>query len=483
MEKPRFESSEVTSRPFLETEELVTLAPEDLVEYLDELDLEGRLEEFLERAESDDALVAQLSYWEKWLKRDKRDLVEEVVAKKRKIYGEVSPESLPLELQEKYDDDELQIIMTNLRAIQLTFGCSKGCPFCGVDAVKGVRDSIAYGQLANMFQRYGDSISYAKPVLYWASEPSDYEFEDRTYQDVHQLAHEYAGYSPHITTKESSNEDWLEYIKNRGNTRLSGFGMTEDKIELIQQKVPWVVGVGSEHSKGMGVSAKNFDYFEDDKKKRMGVACHDGLLMTPRGLYNMAVVPISRENPQGQIIVPLEDIGDGVPRVGDYIKELMQHGVVRQQHHPESFSARSEDDNLPNVYYGDYPMTIYLQQKELLYKLEINEMGDVISVEESGNRNFATFWEKKKELLQDHNNWHVRDYADLGDGLETIVDGVITKVPEIIFPEPEFKKDKLTWHADKILDFGDKSVHVYISLIDVEDPAAMIVIKRVFEKD
>ena len=122
------------------------------------LDEEGKLESFLNESAENNALVAQFSYWEKWLEKDQRRLVDQVVAEKSKIYeGREDTESLPLHLEKKFTPEELKLIFSATSAIQLCFGCSKSCPFCAFDAVPGTREHIPYSQLANLFQKYGQS--------------------------------------------------------------------------------------------------------------------------------------------------------------------------------------------------------------------------------------------------------------------------------------------------------------------------------------
>ena len=135
----------------LSREAILKLPPAELVEYLTTISEAGLLDSFLESLLEDEAMVAQLSYWEKWLTQDQRQLVESIIEAKKEAYPGKS-ESLPLNLEKKFTDEELRLIFSNIVTIQLTFGCSKGCPFCGVDAVKGVREHIPYAQLANRRQ-------------------------------------------------------------------------------------------------------------------------------------------------------------------------------------------------------------------------------------------------------------------------------------------------------------------------------------------
>lgn len=145
-------------------EEILRKSPEELADFFSDLEEKNELEGFLEKAAEHESLVAMFSYWEKWLEKDQGQLIDRIVEKKREVYGE-SSESLPLELEKKFNEDELSLIFNNTGAIQLTFGCSKGCPFCGFDAIPGVREHIPYSQLLNLFQEYGLVLNKPHPFL------------------------------------------------------------------------------------------------------------------------------------------------------------------------------------------------------------------------------------------------------------------------------------------------------------------------------
>ncbi len=318
--------------------EVLDMSPRELVDYFKFLEKEGKLLKFLEDNLEDDAVMAHFSYWEKWLKKDHRRLVDEAVEKKKQLYPGNS-ESLPLNLDKKFSQQELDLIFKNLGAIQLTFGCSKGCPFCGFDAIKGVREAIPYSQLANLFKNHGDKLKRNEPLLYWASEPSDYAskegLEDKTYADVHQLAVEYAGYNPHITSKETTDEKWVDFLQTGpiNNPRVSVYGLDAKALVVVEKNFSisgksvrnamTAVGEGEKHKKGMGISAE-----KNDMPNEFGIGCFNGTLLTPRGLYNVIQVPISKKYPQGQMMVPIEKIETGEIKIGDYLPDILKAGAI-----------------------------------------------------------------------------------------------------------------------------------------------------------
>lgn len=237
-------------------------------------------------------------------------------------------------LEKRFTSPELNLILSNLEAIQLTFGCSNGCPFCGVDAVPGVREHIPYSSLVNLFKKYGQFLKQCRPTLYYASEPSDYfskaGVEDKTYEDVHQLAEYYADYGPAISSKKTSDKKWLEFLGVKEKAQVSVFSLSERKIKKLKKKLSKkvrLVGQGKSHRPGIGVSGSEKNNYRTNE---VGIGCEHGVLLTPRGLYNLVQLPISRDFPQGQIVVPLEKISDTEIKEGDALNNVLRENIVKK---------------------------------------------------------------------------------------------------------------------------------------------------------
>ncbi|HUT22335.1 MAG TPA: hypothetical protein VMX18_02915 [Candidatus Bipolaricaulota bacterium] len=361
-------------------EQVLEMSPKELVDYFTELEERGELQSFLEKAIEDDALIAQLSYWEKWLEKDHRKLVDQVVEKKKKMYPGES-DSLPLELEKKFLPEELELIMKNVGAIQLTFGCSKSCAFCGFDAVPGVREHIPYSQIANLFQKYGDLFKERRfdfPLLYWASEPSDYStqegLQDMTYEDIHQLAKEYTGITPHITSRETKDIEWLKFLESVGGmARVSVYGLSEQRVLGVEDVTgEWVrkVGKGDIQRKGIGKTILG----EKSMIGRMGIGSFDGTLITPRGLYNVIQVPVSEKYPQGQIVVPIEKVREEGRKIkiGDSVSDLMLYAVVIHMRRKGRISGSVFPDLLVRV--GDKYYNIALDDNYKISEVIENEV-------------------------------------------------------------------------------------------------------------
>ncbi len=416
MERPNFESGQKlhtqeqeNTKDFLSTENILRLSPGETADYLVSVEEQGRLEEFLEGAVGDASLLAQLSYWEKWLEKDQQKLLESIIEKKREIYPSES-ESLPLELEKRFSEDELKLIFNNTKAIQLTYGCSMGCAFCGFDAVKGAREHIPYSQLANLYKKYGLELSSGVPFLYWASEPSDYAskegLEDKTYEDVHELAVHYAGYDPSITSTNLKDQEWMDFMASKrpnsenSSRRFSVFGMKEPQLVQLRLRAsasvekagesgreiefigPTPEGKEFHHIKGVGKSFEQQDDIDDIPKS--GIACVDGVLLTPRGIYNLFVVPVSREYPQGVIISPLEKITDEPVREGDNLKEVMRRSVIQGTYSHEGAMLKNEEGEYEDFqrYVGTFPKTATIYCKYKWYHARVDQNGNILTVDE-----------------------------------------------------------------------------------------------------
>jgi hypothetical protein len=99
-----------------------------------------------------------------------------------------------------FDERQLRLIMANTGSIQLTDGCSIGCPFCGFESKKGVRDYIPFKLLERLVKSHSKELAKARPFLYYASDPFDYDFDRHSYVDVHKMFEDACDYSPCVST-------------------------------------------------------------------------------------------------------------------------------------------------------------------------------------------------------------------------------------------------------------------------------------------
>ena len=169
--------------------------------------------------------------------------------------------------------------------------------------------------------------------LYYASEPSDYKgLEDKTYQDIHELAARYADYEPGIVTRETSDPEWIDFLSTKGgSSQMSMWNFGKDKVAEIKSRTGGTKirskGKNDMHISGVGVSRRQIKEGEgrDDDS---GIGFFDGVLMTPRGLYNIVQIAVSDEFPQGQAVVPIQELSRSEIRVGESLKDILQDSVV-----------------------------------------------------------------------------------------------------------------------------------------------------------
>jgi|GEM_PF-2292273 len=64
------------------------------------------------------------------------------------------------------------------------------------------------------------------------------------------------------------------------------------------------------------------------RERTGGIGCFDGVLMTPRGLYNVIQTARTEEFPQAQVLVPFEGFSEKSIQKGDSIKDIMRRYVI-----------------------------------------------------------------------------------------------------------------------------------------------------------
>lgn len=353
------------------TDEVLSMSPKELAGFIGNLQKDGALKDFFEKAVKSDSLLALISYWQKWLTPEQGKLFDKIL-EERKEHDAESSESLPLNLEKKFTPEELDLIFSHLQAIQLSFGCSGGCPKCALDAVPEVREHIPYDKLENLFKTHGKSLNQSQPILYFASEPENYRDKEKnkTYPEVHKLAEEYAGYSPYIASGQIDDKKWLAFLGDK-QARVSVFGQSAREIRKIKRRIGKknvgvkLVGEGEEHQKGIGLSyTKNSP--RDGKK---GIGCQHGVLLTPRGLYNVVQIPISEDYPQGQIVIPLEKFSDEPINREDQLEDILRGCVVKSE---STLSPFGLDKKWPiiNIIRQDGSYRIRFDEKGVVERVE-----------------------------------------------------------------------------------------------------------------
>ena len=121
-------------------------------------------------------------------------------------------------LEEKlnaFSDRQKKLLFQNTYAIQLTEGCSTACVDCGAGALAGVRTYLPFDFLEQLFSAHSKDFEQIR-TLYLASDPFDYNFDGKTYVDVHKLFIQKTGVIPFVSTAlpRGSEKEVLDYVLN-----------------------------------------------------------------------------------------------------------------------------------------------------------------------------------------------------------------------------------------------------------------------------
>jgi len=224
----------------------------------------------------------------------------------------------------EFSHEQRELITSNVGAIQLTEGCSIGCPDCGFGAQRGVNDYIPFDVLTRIVKNYKEGLKSTEPYFYQASDPFDYNFDGKKYKDVHNLFEKVCGFSAGTSTSvpKGKENEVLEFARSGNYLGISCSYMNRKRLQ------PYVTKF--EGKKNVEVAI--FDENKADKIKEMekrferdifanyiypnrrnfnpkkgdldeiGIGCFNGVLMTPKGVYNVVSIKPNPVYPHGQIV-------------------------------------------------------------------------------------------------------------------------------------------------------------------------------------
>ncbi|MCB0321579.1 MAG: hypothetical protein KDD60_11695, partial [Bdellovibrionales bacterium] len=123
--------------------------------------------------------------------------LQEALRRERQNLVEVSFEELTAE----YSEQELHLIGQEISVIQLTVGCSVGCPSCSPMALTGVRRILSWDAIQEICLNWTESLSKNNVFFHWSSDSGDWkDSSGKTFRDVIQLLAEKYNYFPEITS-------------------------------------------------------------------------------------------------------------------------------------------------------------------------------------------------------------------------------------------------------------------------------------------
>lgn len=245
-----------------------------------------------------------------------------------------------------FNELEKKKIFENTFAVQLTQGCSIGCKDCGLGATKGVTDYIPYEFVKKIIEN--KNLATAKysetPSFYFASEPFDYDFEGKNYLDVHKHYKKIWQNDPCVITSIPQGKEELIFnllLKNLHSQRIiEAISLTKFNYNRIKNKFENIkfneidssiqtFNPLKEIKRTLNPSFEEFlqlvsihtqirDFYKRKNMLRYKVGeenkyefeqrriCnYSGVILTPKGAFNISPVEVTFENPIGQLITEI----------------------------------------------------------------------------------------------------------------------------------------------------------------------------------
>lgn len=230
-------------------------------------------------------------------------------------------------------DSQKNVFASQLTAIQLSQGCSIGCKECNVLALAKPRRHISWDALKKIADRWGEHLASNNALLYYASDPLDWEGQDEqgnslNYLDVHKLFSKRMGYQPFVSTAipRGKEELFLRLVQepkiniraslSKYNlNRIAQYLLKAGKIENTNRDnlIQYLKGLSpnlqlyflDENSKknpntqdsGFTKAGKEYDY----ESQIFSIGCKNGSILTPDGPFVMFSANTTPFTPYGDI--------------------------------------------------------------------------------------------------------------------------------------------------------------------------------------
>jgi hypothetical protein len=257
-----------------------------------------------------------------------------------------------MEEMERYSEEERRAIASNLVGLQLTEGCNGNCAFCLFGHKKGVEKKFSFESITRFLQEYADEVP-SQLLLYWDSDPFDYQDGDHNYTDIFKV---WRKIKPNdfqyvsTTIPKGSQENFFDFMVHAAQEFKAGQesgaslkirlsigrhnaqrveasfemlvdafvenGLNEEEINaFIDDCVVYVPRISPDDLDMVGPLIHR----RDDIKDVITPACSDGTLLTPKGSMGIIMTAPSIYEPSGQKDILLEP-GQAMDQVPDYVR-------------------------------------------------------------------------------------------------------------------------------------------------------------------
>lgn len=226
-----------------------------------------------------------------------------------------------------FSQETLELISQNLRAIQLSEGCSVKCPNCNFMALPNVRKQFSWKAVEELINLFGKHFQVNQPMLYHASDPLDFEARNpdkgvqqtKTYHDVLKLVYEKTGVVLFSSTAvPSGKEALLRNLWQDPNVciRISVSEINAERLRregiLNQEYKPNLGKPGNSGSffQINPISVKSSLYWPSGREYEFNdifghISCINGAVIRPDGLWQQLLTATTPLTPNGYFEQPV----------------------------------------------------------------------------------------------------------------------------------------------------------------------------------
>ncbi len=246
----------------------------------------------------------------------------ETPAARRKIAERNSQAHIDLgQLLSPFSEKEKAILTQNLGEFQLTDGCTVGCAWCGVNALRRTTTAFSLQSVVKFAHEYGNLSKNAG--LYSASDPFDWVEGDYTYLDIHAVWGIYSKSEPFVSTAVPLGTEFsilrfveAQYEALRKSSILDGsnfrFSRTDRNAERVDQmlNILRLRGLNEDFLNTIRISdvsdkkVAHIGYFinhrdRDDIYDNPGITCKDCIVITPSAIRGKTMEAYTKTSPKG----------------------------------------------------------------------------------------------------------------------------------------------------------------------------------------